>query len=289
MSIATLLALLANLFFASAAISFSKYSATYGSLWVNSFKSFVALLFMGFFFVAFGYYSQPLNSVTLLYMLSGLIGLALGDYLLIIGFEKIGPARTLLIFGIQPILFLGIDYFFLGLSLSYRVPIGVVFMLVSLFFAFYENKKARFDWSYAGILCGFFGVFLDFVGVVLTKIGMNMSDSTIIEIHFWRMLGATVGLSLYHFTFRKPFLKFNTEENIYSKSFFIFACFVGTVLSLWCYLKAVEIGPLSSISAVAVTAPLFAGIFEWVFTKKPLSVKLMFSFVFFGIGFYFLS
>ena len=289
MSLATLLALLANLFFASAAVGFSKYSSIYGSLWVNSFKSVVALLCMGLVFVIFGYCNEPVNSITLLFMLSGLIGLALGDYLLIIGFEKIGPSRTLLIFGIQPVLFLGVDYFFMGLSLTYKVPLGVFFMLTSLFFAFYENKKARFDWSYAGIMCGFFGVFLDFLGVVLTKIGMNMGESTIIEIHFWRMLGATIGLTLYHFTFRKPFLKFNKEENLYSKLFFICACFVGTVLSLWCYLKAVEIGPLSSISAVAVTAPLFAGIFEWVFTKKPLSLKLAFSFVFFGVGFYFLS
>lgn len=289
MSLATLLALLANLFFASAAVAFSKYSSLYGSLWVNSFKSVVALLCMSLFFIAFGHYTNPLDSVTLLFMLSGLIGLALGDYLLIIGFEKIGPARTLLIFGIQPILFLAVDYFFLGVSLSYKVPIGIILMLISLFFAFYENKKNRFHWSYIGILCGFLGVFLDFIGVVLTKVGMNVGESTIVEIHFWRMLGATLGLSLFHFTFKKPFLKFNKEENLHSKSFFVFACFVGTVLSLWCYLKAVEIGPLSSVSAVAVTAPLFAGLFEWVFTKKPLSLKLMISFIFFGIGFYYLS
>ena len=43
------------------------------------------------------------------------------------------------------------------------------------------------------------------------------------------------------------------------------------------------------LTAVAVAGPLFAGIFEWFFFKKPLTLNLLLALVFFGFGFYILS
>lgn len=51
MSSASLLALFANLFFSAATISYARYSKAYGSLWVNSYKSFVSLFLIAFVFV----------------------------------------------------------------------------------------------------------------------------------------------------------------------------------------------------------------------------------------------
>ncbi len=289
MSLATLLALLANLSFSAAAISFAEYSQKYGSLWVNSFKSAVSLFVMSFLFIGFGFYANPVDFVTLVYLLSGFIGLAVGDYLLVVGFEKIGPARTLLLFGIQPILFLGIDKFYFKIPLSTWAPLGVALMLISLLLVFFERKKNTYSWSYIGFICGLSGVLLDFSGVLLTKWAMNQAEHDIIEVYFWRMLGALAGLLIFHLVSRKQIFKFVLNETSKQKWIFIAACISGTFISLWAYLKAIEIGPLSSVTAVAVAGPLFAGLFEWFFFKKPLTFNLLLALVFFGAGFYVLS
>jgi drug/metabolite transporter (DMT)-like permease len=286
---ATLFALLANLFFSASSISFADYSHKYGSLWVNSFKSFVSFLAMASVFFLLGYYNQPIDYVTSFYMLSGLISLAIGDYFLVLGFQKIGPARTLLIFGLQPVFFLLIDKFYFRLLITYWSYLGVGLMLLSLALIFVERKKKIYQWSLFGFLCGLAGVLLDFTGVLITKWCMNQAEHSIVEVYFWRMLGAIIGLFVLHSLFRLPTLRFNKGENLKDKGIFITACLAGTLVSLWFYLMAIEIGPLSSVTAVAVTGPLFAGLFEWIFYKRPLTINLALSLLAFGLGFFILS
>ena len=289
MNPASILALLANLFFSAATISYADHSKKYGSLWVNSYKSLLSFLLMAVLFIAFGFYKTPVDQISYIYMLSGLIGLALGDYLLVIGFEKIGPARTLLIFSIQPVLFLGIDLLTVPEKITWWAPFGVGLMLASLFLVIFEKQKSVYSWSMIGFLCGLFGVLLDFSGVLITKWAMNNGDHTIIEVYFWRMLGALLGLMFFHIILRKQAFKFKLGETYNQKALFGLACVMGTFVSLWCYLKAIEIGPLSSVTAVAVTGPLFAGLFEWAFLKKPLTLNLLASLACFSVGFYLLG
>jgi len=289
MNPASLLALVANLFFSAATISYAEHSKKYGSLWVNSFKSFLSFVLMAVIFVFMGLYKTSVDHITFMYMFSGLVGLALGDYLLVIGFEKIGPARTLLIFGIQPVLFLGIDLFTVPEKITAWAPVGVVFMLLSLLLVVFEKQKSIYSWSLVGFLCGLFGVLLDFSGVLITKWAMNNGDHAIVEVYFWRMLGALIGLMLFHLILKQQAFQFTKGETVKQKALFGLACVAGTFVSLFCYLKAIEIGPLSSVTAVAVTGPLFAGLFEWVFYKKPMTAYLSLSLVCFGFGFYLLS
>ena len=289
MSTATVLALFANLFFSASAISFADFSHKYGSLWVNSFKSLSSFVVMASVFLFLGHYTNPIDNVSAFYMLSGLIGLAIGDYFLVIGFQKIGPARTLLLFGLQPIFFLVIDKFYFNVLINCWSYIGVSLMLVSLFLIFFERKKNIYHWSLIGFLCAFVGVLLDFTGVLITKWCMDQASHTIVEVYFWRMLGALLGLFFLHLLFWKPALKFRFDESIKQKGVFIIACLAGTLFSLWFYLKAIEIGPLSSVTAVAVTGPLFAGLFEWAFYKRPLTINLVLSLIAFALGFAVLS
>lgn len=286
---ATLLALFANLFFSASALSFTEFSEKYGSLWVNSFKAFVSFVVMAVVFFFLGFHTRTFDSVSAFYMLSGLVGLAIGDYFLVLGFQKIGPARTLLLFGMQPVFFLLIDKFYFYLSIDKWSYVGVGLMLLSLFIVFFERKKSIYHWSVAGFLCAFLGVLLDFSGVLITKWCMNQASHSIIEVYFWRMLGALLGLFFGHLIFYAPALRFTQNETAKQKSIFVVACLAGTLLSLWCYLKAIEIGPLSSVTAVAVTGPLFAGLFEWLFFKRPLTLNLVLSLIAFGLGFYILS
>lgn len=285
---AVLLALLANLFFSGATIGYTSYSQKYGSLWVNSFKSIVSLVLIAVLFL-FGGYQSSLDELNLIFMLSGVIGLAIGDFFLVVGFEKIGPARTLLLFGVQPLLFLILDLFYFKEPLATGAPFGIGFMLLSLLFVFFEKKKTEFSWSVAGLFCGLFGVLLDFSGVLITKWGMNSGSHHVTEVYFWRMFGAVIGLSFFHLIFKKPIMKFKFKETVKDKAFFILACVAGTFVSLLFYLKAIEIGPLSSVTAVAVTGPLFAGLFEWAVFKKPFTNSLLLSLFCFGIGFFLLS
>ena len=65
----------------------------------------------------------------------------------------------------------------------------------------------------------------------------------------------------------------------------ILGSLAGTYLSLLLYLTAVSRGKLGVISAVTVTGPMFAGLFECFRSKKWPTPYLLIALIFFGGGF----
>ena len=122
--------LCANFCFALGAITFTNFSNKLGHLWMNKFKALVAFVF--FFITAFinDQVFFPGFSLFFLLILSGFLGLGIGDTLILKSFINMGPGRTLLIFGFQPA-FLGVlGYFFLGQSLKVGHLVGIVFCIL---------------------------------------------------------------------------------------------------------------------------------------------------------------
>ena len=277
--------------FSLASVVFAHYSKNISALWMNAFKAILALLAFGVAMVFTKDFSiSPGLMAVSLFFLSGLLGLNIGDNFLLKAFATMGAARTLMIFSFQPI-FVGImSYFFLSQGLTWYKAIAIIFMMGCVFTLSYERFYETKKWDFRGPIYALIGVSLDSVGIVLTRAAFeNDPHISIVEGNFYRCLGAVVGFGL-----MAKFIPLHLWGNFRKVSFrgkylVIGASLLGTFVSLWFYLTALSFGHLATVTAIAGTSPLFSAIFESLYTKKWPSRFLIFSFLLFAMGFYFIA
>ncbi len=284
-------ALGANICFSIAIIFFTSISNKANSLWTNAFKAVVALLCF-FIFIIFGEGFHQISFYPLTaFFISGAIGLAVGDIFLIKAFTIIGPSRTMVLFGFQPLLMAVFGLLLFNQSISNNKLFAVIFLIGCLLCFSLERFKENKNWGLKGIFYAFIGVFLDGTGILLTRYSFdNSPDIHVFEGNFYRCLGALVAFIVLNFFYKKVNLISTFKLlNIKEKWTILFASFLGTFLSLALYLNAIKDGHLASVTAIAITGPFFSAIFEHLYFKKKPTGYFYLSFAFFIIGFYLLN
>ena len=282
-----LLALLSNISFASASILFTQFSIRTSSAWMNFYKAFVAAIC--FFIVCAGLNLwTPLSFKALAYLLlSGSLGLMIGDIFLLKAFTLLGSGRVLMIFGFQP-LFLGFfSHLFFGESFS-PIKLLAILLLIGCLFSFsLETYRKKGHWDQQGLVYAFIGVFLDAIGVLLTRGAFELHpDLSPFEANFVRAGMTAVGFAVaamipfFRYSILRPWQSLNRNEKLWVTA----ASFLGTFMSLSFYLMAIQKGHLATISAIAGTSPLFATLFEVALGRKKITSYLIFGVLFFVSG-----
>lgn len=281
-------ALSATLCFAYASTVFTEFARKVSPLWMNSFKAFLAFFAFSFTLTITGVWQTPTSLTVIALLTSGCIGLMIGDIFMLKAMAELGASRMLMIFGLQPF-FLGIGgYFFFHQSFSMLNFIGVLSMSLCIFIISLENYKKSGTWQINGLIAGLVAILLDGIGIFLTRFGFeNSIGISPIEVNVIRCGGAILGFFAIYFlrekiVFFPVWTKFSKSE----KRKIIFGSLGGTFISLLLYLTAVSRGKLSVVSSVTVTGPMFATLFEFIRTKKPPTLYLAFSFLFFISGFF---
>lgn len=307
----------ASLSFSSSSLIFSHYSRELGVFWMNVLKASVAFLLLIPTLIvvltvtqsAAGLprifdYHPPQTTTVLGLLLSGALGLGIGDLFLLDAFRRLGVSRTLILYGFQPIV-IGIGSFILfGQTVSTAKAIGILCLILCLFVfsleKYYESKR----WDFKGLIIALIGVSFDISGVLITRWSFDLSPAThALEGHMIRCVGALLSYLMILLLFRNvdaesrwarilsipqnlailPRLKALTHVQ---KSVLFVGCFGGTYLSLCLYLTAVQIGHLASISALAIAGPLFSTLLEAIIYKKRPNLHLISAFILFAGGLY---
>ncbi|MCT4643244.1 MAG: DMT family transporter [Bacteriovoracaceae bacterium] len=283
---AYILALLANLSFAFGSQFFTHYSRRFSPIWMNVSKALVA----AFAFCAIILLTSGFHEISLLnfgiFFLSGFIALGIGDIFLLKAFSKIGPGRTMLLFGFHPVIVGILSFFILGQIVPSRKLIGIVFFLACLFIFSLETFKKEGKWDVSGLIFAFLGMAFDAVGVLITRYAFDMnSNITSMEGNFYRCLGALCSYLLI-----RLFINFDYFGNLRkletkSKFYVLIGALFGTTISLGLYLRAIQTAQnLATITAISITSVIFASSFECIWQKKYPSKYLLSAFVFFAIG-----
>lgn len=287
---AYIFALAANLSFAIGVQFFTHYARSMSSLWVNWYKGMVAaLLFAATILLAGGFHSIPPGMMAM-FMLSGLVGLGLGDVYIIKAFSLMGPGRTMMVFGFQPLLIGVVSYFAFGQAIEMNKVYAILFFVVCLYIFSLESFRKHGHWNIKATLFALAGVTLDGLGVLITRYAFDHSPGIgTTEGNFYRAAGALLffaGLSAV-----KPF-NFIGKLRTLSRSgvmWITLGSVAGTYLSLMFYLNAVRYsGALAAVSGIAITGTLFASAFECAFERKLPSKYLVIAFAFFLAGMTFL-
>jgi len=281
-----LLVILSNFSFALASIFFTYYSKKLTPLWMNAFKTSATFIYLIVSVPLFIPLQLGSNNTSYGLMLSGAIGLGLGDLFLFRAFFEIGAARTLILFGFQPLFMAISSHFFFDQNIESNHAIAILLMMVCLFLFAFESKKETGNWQLIGLLYALIGVLLDTSGVVISRLSFDQSP----ELHpLWGHMFRTSGAVLFFILFSKfvkpiPVLTTFLSQSKKDRIVLLAAAFVGTYLSLYFYLSGIKIGHVASLTAITVTCPLFASLFEHLFAKKFPSKILILAFMVFLIG-----
>jgi drug/metabolite transporter (DMT)-like permease len=286
---ALLLTLGSTLAFSSSSLVYAELSSRVSVLWMNCFKCTIAFLLLIVTLPLMGGWHTPEPIVLAEFMISGLIGLNIADLFLLKAFTKLGAARTLMLYGFQPII-TGIGaHILFNQELNPTKFIAVFFMIACLFTMSLENYRTHRNWAIGGLLLALAGVTLDACGVLITRTAFETTHSlTPVESHFYRCLGALVGFSVMAVFKPLPLISGFTRWNGRTRALILAACFGGTYLSLLLYLNAVKLGHLASLAGITITGPMFATTLECIVKRKPPSRYLLTAFGFFAVGFYIL-
>jgi len=289
---AYVLALISAVLFSGASVIFARYAVSHSSLWMNLMKNSVAgiafivaagfsLLFLGESLAGFGW-----DSFFFLFF-SGIVGLAVGDYFLFRGYQRIGSARTIMIFSFSPVFLTieGIIFFDQGLSLNQAI--AVLLMMACAWTISFEKFRSEGSWEWKGILFALAGVLLDNVGVVFSRMAFDLSPGTsAFTANAIRCVGAIIPLYLAQaYLGRRVFGRFGQLE-WKDRSLVISASFLGTFLSLSCWLTAVKIGHIGSLAGVGSFNPVAASLWEWLLLRKRPTPYLVVALGLFLSGFF---
>ncbi len=281
------LAIGANLTYSTASMVFSIYAKRFSSMWINQVKVFTAFLA---FLVAMMFSDQLVSvspTVVSLLILSGFAGLCVGDIFLFKAFTTLGPARSLVLYSFQPLM-LGIyGYFFLGQFFSLNQTLAVICMIVCIFIFMLERNKTTGSWDPKSFVWAFLGITLDAIGVMMTREAYELNAGLeTFQVNVIRCIGALTGFFLIS---PKSYLIVATDVwNLRKReiSLLLGSAICGCFISLTLYLAALKYAHVGTLTAIAITGPVWVSMLECLYHKRLPNRYLVGAFIFFLTGFY---
>ncbi|MBI3300430.1 MAG: DMT family transporter [Elusimicrobia bacterium] len=281
----TYLALAANLCFAVGSLFYARFARRTSPAWVNAYK---ALLAAGAFAATvtltsgwLGLQGAPLAGL----LVSGAIGLGLGDVFLVTAMARMGAGRTLMIFAFQPVVLGLLAHFFLGQTLDARQRLAVVLFMLCLATVSDEGRRREGHWNTAAFAAAGAGMLLDAGGVLLTRACFEAVPALqAVEGNFYRTLGALAFFAAYSRFKPLGFVSRFKALGRRDRLLVTVGSLIGCYASLLFYLAAIKHGQLAAVSGVTITSTAFASALECAVERRRPSAHLVAAFGFFAAG-----
>ena len=256
----------ANLCFALGSQVYTLFSRKVGSAWMNLFKAAVAFVLFGVT-VTFVTGWNPVSPMYIgLLIFSGMIGLGVGDVFLLRSFSEMGPGRTLMLFGFQPLILGTIGYVIFDQHVDFKKFWAITLFILCILTFSIEAFRRDGHWGVKGILMALTGMLLDATGIIFTRLAfdnnpqMGLSKEIFIAA-LERLWFLSSGINLGTLNFFSNFKKLENKQ----KWLAIVGSILGTYFSLGLYLMALQKAHL----------PLFQELLLLEqFLVRPLSVLL---------------
>ena len=207
-------------------------------------------------------------------ILSGVIGILLGDTFLFIALQKIGPRRNNILFSLAAPFTVILNIFFLGIKMSSINLFGcfIVFIGVVIAITYGSNKNNEHKWEsiqgslIIGVTFGILAALCQSIGLIMMKPILDAGADPIAS----ASIRTTISCFLLSFTF---FLK---SENFISKKPIdfliikksIISGFLGMALGMSLLLVALQKADAGIVATLSSTSPIMILFLIWILTKK---------------------
>lgn len=259
------------------ATAFERGAKKIGSMNLNLLRLILGLVFLSVFtLITRGtlFPTDASSSTWFWLLLSGLVGLVVGDLLLMESFVRIGSRTAMLIYSSVPPITALLSFIFLGEEMSGLQIVGMFVTLLgigSVILVADKNKKVAFAHPLAGILFAFGGAVGQSAGYIIGKFGMadyNPFSATQI-----RLIAGIFGFSvIFTVTRQWPKLKnsFHDVKALTSLTIgSLFGPFIGISLSLYA-VQRINPGVASTLTSIT---PILMIPYAVLVLKEKVSAK----------------
>ncbi len=271
-----------SIFFASA-------SRRIGALSVNAYRIVVAVLLLaGTHLIAFGTLETSANNAQWLYLgLSGVIGLALGDFGYFSALALIGPRRGVLLMSMAPIFSSIFAYLILDEILGLWAILGIVVTLTGVCVVILEREDLSGEAVVSrrqktlGVLFGLGGSLGQGIGLVISKYGMmtvandpsaplNPLSATLI-----RMLAATFSIWLFAIAAGRLSKVIRSSKDAKAITRTVGGAATGPFLGVWLSMVAVTYTVAGVAATLMSLMPVMIIPVVWIIYKQRTSWRGM--------------
>ena len=236
------------------------------------------LFFVSLMLISYTFYldtwSTINNDFLFVILLSGIIGIFLGDTLLFIALQKIGPRRNNILFSLAAPFTVILNIIFLNEIMSFVNLIGciIVFFGVVIAIAYGNSRDKNHRWElvegnlYLGVIFGIGAALCQAIGLIMMKPILNMGADPIASASL-RTLISCIFLA---FTFFLNYEIFNTKTSLNLKIIgqSILSGFLGMALGMSLLLIALQHADAGIVATLSSTSPIMILFLIWVVTKK---------------------
>ena len=236
------------------------------------------LFFVSVMLIGYTFYLDTWNTInheflfTILF--SGIIGIFLGDTLLFIALQKIGPRRNNILFSLAAPFTVILNIIFLNEIMSTINLIGciIVFCGVVVAIAYGNSKDKNHRWEvvegniYLGVSLGIGAALCQAIGLIMMKPILTMGADPIAS----AALRTAISFVFLAFTFFLNYKIFNTKTNLSFKIVgqSILSGFLGMALGMSLLLIALKYADAGIVATLSSTSPIMILFLIWLLTKK---------------------
>ena len=236
------------------------------------------LFFVSIMLIGYTFYLDTWNTInheflfTILF--SGIIGIFLGDTLLFIALQKIGPRRNNILFSLAAPFTVILNIIFLNEIMSTINLIGciIVFCGVVVAIAYGNSKDKNHRWEvvegniYLGVSLGIGAALCQAIGLIMMKPILTMGADPIAS----AALRTAISFVFLAFTFFLNYKIFNTKTNLSVKIVgqSIISGFLGMALGMSLLLIALKYADAGIVATLSSTSPIMILFLIWLMTKK---------------------
>lgn len=256
-----LAALTAAFLWALASVWFTRLGSHLSVIEVNFLKGMLALILLviTLYLSGGGLQSIPANALGLL-LVSGVIGITLGDSAYLQALQYLGPRRTLLLATLAPPMVGVIAWGVLGETLVWTAWLGILLTVSGIAWVILErtpDSAPAFDLK-LGLLFGFLAALSQSVALVLSRVALTRTSVDSLQSTILRLAAAVVMLAVWSLLRRKPLLSrtvFQAQPHLWAT--LAAATFIGTYLAMWLQQVSISLAPAGIVQTLLSASPLF--------------------------------
>lgn len=222
----------------------------------------IAFLILTIFLVGDSLPSLPVSSLTLI-LLSGVIGIGVGDTIFFAAINSLGARRTLLLGTLAPPLTAIFGLLFLDEQLQIRAWWGILLTIIGVAWVVTERTTDYVLRSYSqllpGTVWGLLAAITNSIGVILSRAAFNMTTVSPLWVALLRLSAGEVTLILLITVFSRSNSLTNLRKftKIQIITATIAAAFCGTYLGIWLQQTAIKLTPTGIAQTLLQTSPIF--------------------------------
>ena len=257
-------ALTAACLWAGATMIFSLLGRQIRSTELNLLKGVVAIILMAAAILLTGESLTSIQPLAFwLLIISGVIGLGLGDTAYFESLQKIGARRALLLTISAPPMTAVMAALFLNEQLALTAWLGIAVTILGVAWVITEQTPlngVRIEPAVmrAGVLFASFSALCQSIGAVLSRAALTMTDVTTLQSGMWRLLAGIVVLSVWVVLSKEKsftWLKGGNTAKMWGMIFL--ATVFGTFLGIWLQQIAIQKASVGIAQTLLATSPIF--------------------------------